>query len=125
MSKKKILFIEDETALVAMMKVRLEASGYEMSSAANGEEGLAKAKQEMPDLVLLDIIMPKMDGLTVCSHLKGDPKTKKIKIIIISAAARKELPKKCNAAGADDLVTKPFDAQELLDKIAKHLGGKK
>ena len=122
MEKKRILFIEDEVEITELIKMRLEANNYEMFSAYDGEEGLKKAQQEKPDLILLDIIMPKMDGLTLCRRLKNDPKMKNIPIIIVSASGGRHLPERCQAAGADELIIKPFEAKELLDKIAKHLG---
>jgi DNA-binding response OmpR family regulator len=121
MPKKKILFIEDEVDLVEMMKLRLAAAGYEAVVAFDGEEGLSKAKTEKPDLVLLDIIMPKMDGFTVCRALKESPVTENIPVVVVSASGGKNLPQRSFAAGADEVITKPFEAQELLDKIKKLL----
>ena len=114
---KKILFIDDEPDLVMLMQTRLVSYGYKMLSAFDGEEGLKIAQEENPDLILLDKIMPKMDGLEVCQRLKSDPKTKDIPIIIVSASGGKDLPERCLAAGADDLIIKPFDAEDLLAKI--------
>ena len=116
---KRILFIEDEPDIVMLMQTRLKSQGYEMLSAFDGEEGLKMVQEEKPDLILLDVVMPKIDGLTVCSRLKADPQTKHIPIIIVSASGGKDLPGRCLAAGADDVIIKPFEAQELLDKIAK------
>ena len=116
---KRILFIEDEPDIVMLMQTRLKSQGYEFLSAFDGEEGLKMVQEEKPDLILLDVVMPKIDGLTVCRRLKADPQTKHIPIIIVSASGGKDLPERCLAAGADDVVIKPFEAQELLDKIAK------
>jgi len=114
---KKILFIEDETDLIMLMQTRLVSHGYQMLSAFDGEEGLKKVGEEKPDLILLDKIMPKMDGIEVCQRLKADPKTKDIPIIIVSASGGKDLPERCLAAGADDVILKPFEAEDLLAKI--------
>ncbi len=114
---KKILFIEDEPDLVMLMEVRLVSRGYQMLSAFDGEKGLKMAQEEGPDLILLDVIMPKMDGLTLCRRLKDDLKTRPIPIIIVSASGGKDLPGRCLAAGADDFIIKPFEAEELLAKI--------
>ena len=122
MGKKRILFIEDEPELVELMQVRLTTSGYEMLSAYDGEEGLNKAQQERPDLILLDVIMPKIDGLTLCRRLKDGLQTKHIPMIIISASGGKDLPERAQAAGADELIIKPFGAEELLAKIKALLG---
>lgn len=121
MAKKKILFIEDEKPIVTLMKARLEASNYEMIAAYDGEEGLKKALQDKPDLILLDVLIPKIDGLKLCRRLKDDNATRHIPIIIVSASTGESSRQKCQIAGADDLIVKPFEAKELLDKIAKHL----
>jgi CheY-like chemotaxis protein len=117
MAEKKILFIEDEPEMLMLMEARLESWGYQMISASDGEEGLKKVEEENPDLILLDKIMPKMDGLLVCQQLKANPKTRHIPVIIISASGGKDLPGRCLAAGADDVVLKPFEPEELLAKI--------
>lgn len=119
--KKKILFIEDEAELVAMMKMRLEANNYEMISAFDGEDGLKKIKEESPDLILLDIIIPKIDGLTLCKSLKRGPETKHIPVIVISASGGRDLPQRCEEAGADELIIKPFEAKDVLESIARWL----
>lgn len=120
MAKKRILLVEDEPDYIMMIKMRLEASGYEVTSAIDGEEGLKKAR-EKPDLVLLDIVMPKVDGLSLCKTLKDNPKTKEIPIIIITASGVMDLAEKCIDAGADDHIIKTCESKELLDKIAKYL----
>lgn len=122
MAKKKILLIEDEADFVMMIKMRLEANNYETISACDGKEGLNRARQENPDLILLDVLIPKVNGLTLCRQLKDDFKTKNIPIIIVSASGGSDLPKRSRDAGADDIIIKPFEAKELLDKIAKYLG---
>jgi len=121
MSKKKILFIEDEAEIVDLMRTRLEANGYQMFAAYDGEEGLRKIEENKPDLILLDIVIPKIDGLVVCRRLKDDSKTKDIPIIVVSASGGKNLSERCRQAGADEAVIKPFKAEELLDKISKLL----
>ncbi len=121
MGKKKILLIEDEEELVTMMRMRLQASGYEMISASDGEEGLEKVQEGKPDLILLDIVMPKLDGWSLCRQLKSDAQAKDIPIIMVTASGNKDLVEKCREAGADDLVVKPFDADDLLNKISECL----
>lgn len=117
MDKKRILFIEDEPEQVELIKIRLEASGYEFVSALDGEEGLKKVRQEKPDLILLDLLLPKVDGYTVCKAIKKGPQTKDIPIIVITAAGIKDLKEKCISIGADDCVIKPYDSADLLAKI--------
>lgn len=119
---KKILFIEDEPDQIMMVSMRLEANGYQIISANNGEEGLKLAQKEKPDLVLLDLVMPKMDGSEVCRHLKQDAETKKIPIIIITASGVKNLEEKCLKSGAEDVIRKPFESADLVAKIRALLG---
>jgi CheY-like chemotaxis protein len=122
--KKRVMLIEDEQELVDLMKMRLEASGYETLAAYDGEEGLKIIEKNRPDLVLLDILMPKLDGFAVCRKLKAEEKTKNIPIVVVSASGGKDLPKRCLDAGADDFIFKPFEAKDLLEKVAKWLGKK-
>ena len=119
---KKILIVDDEAELVDLVKIRLEAVGYEVLKAFDGQEGLDKAKLEKPDLILLDIMMPKMDGYKVCGLLKMDARFKKIPIILFSAKAQKEDVELAKEVGADLYITKPFEAPVLLAKIKEFLG---
>ncbi|MBL7070533.1 MAG: response regulator [Candidatus Omnitrophica bacterium] len=118
---KKILIVEDEAQLVEMIKMRLEASGYEVISAHDGQEGLDKAKKEKLDLIILDLMLPKIDGYKVCRMLKFDEKYKQIPIILFSARAQDEDKKMGEEVGADAYITKPFDPQVLLGKIKELL----
>ena len=119
MAKKKILIVDDEAELVDLVKIRLEAAGYDVVKAYDGQEGLEKAKSEKPDLILLDIMMPKMDGYKVCGLLKMDARFKKIPIILFSAKAQKEDELIAKEVGADFYITKPFEAAVFLSKIAE------
>lgn len=118
---KKVLFIEDEDELVNLVKMRLGTAGYNVISAFDGLEGLEMARRERPDLILLDIVLPKKDGLEVCRTLKNDPLTCEIPILVVTASGVAELPQKCREAGAQDFIYKPFEAQELLARISKLL----
>jgi len=119
---KKILFIEDEEDQILMIKTRMEASGYVFVSALNGEEGLKKVRTEKPDLILLDIVMPKMNGYEVCRHLKKDPETCDIPVIVVTASGVKDLEERCVAAGIQEIIRKPYESSYLLERIAFHLG---
>ncbi|MFH1847770.1 MAG: response regulator [Candidatus Omnitrophota bacterium] len=121
MAPKKILIVDDEADLVEMVKMRLEVSGYECISAGDGQEGLEMARRENPDLIILDLMLPKMDGYRVCRMLKFDEKYKKIPIIMFSARAQDNDAKMGKEVGADAYVTKPFDPKVLLSKIAELL----
>ena len=119
--KKRILVVDDERALVDMMTMRLEANNYEVLSAYDGREALEKAKKETPDLIILDLMLPKMDGYKVCGLLKKDFRYAKIPIIIFTAKAQEEDVKMGEEVGANAYITKPFEPQALLGKISELL----
>jgi len=119
---KKILVVDDEPRLLKVITIRLKASGYEVITAQDGAEALEKAKSLNPDLIILDVLMPKVDGYEACRLLKFDEKYKSIPVIMLTAKAQdidKAMGKK---VGADDYIAKPFETQDLVDKIKKHLG---
>ena len=122
MDKKRILVIDDEIDLVEMISIRLEANGYEVFAACDGQEGLDKARRLKPDLVLLDILMPKLDGFKVCQSLKKDPFTKNIPVIMLTAKDRADDIKQAKLIGANGYIIKPFDADTLLFDIKEQLG---
>ncbi len=116
---KKILVVDDEPQMVDMLKIRLEASGYAVVTAYDGQEGLDKARSEKPDLIILDLMLPKIDGYKVCGLLKKDARFTKIPIIIFTAKAQQEDMALGKEMGADAYITKPFDSQVLLAKISE------
>ncbi len=119
---KKILFIEDEIDQIMMVKARLEAYGYEFISALNGKEGVKKVYEEKPDLILLDIVMPTMNGYEVCGHLKDDSETCNIPIIVVTASGVRDLEERCVALGVQEIIRKPYESSFLAERIAFHLG---
>ncbi|MDP3731686.1 MAG: response regulator [Candidatus Omnitrophota bacterium] len=121
MNKKKILLVEDEKDLIETVTLRLEATGYEVISAGDGLEGLEKAKREKPDLIILDLMLPKMDGFKVCGLLKADTRYNKIPIIMFSARAQESDKKMGQEVFADAYITKPFEPELLLEKIRQLL----
>lgn len=123
MENKKILIIEDEPDQILMVKLRLEKNGFKIITANDGEKGLESANREMPDLVLLDMLMPKMDGFEVCKRLRAQADTKDIPIIVTTAAGTDNIEKKCVEAGANICMRKPYEAGELLEKIKILLQG--
>jgi len=123
MAKKIILIIEDEIGMVEMLKLRLEANGYDVISALDGMAGLEKARKEKPDLIILDLMLPKMDGYKVCALLKKDTQYAKIPIILFTARAQESDKQMGKDVGADAYITKPFEPQVLLGKIKELLGG--
>lgn len=118
---KKILIIEDELELVSLMRSRLKDHNYEVISAFNGLEGIDLARQEMPDLIILDVMMPKLDGYNVCRMLKFDEKYKKIPIIILTARGSEQDRNIARQIRADAFLTKPFRSEILLQEIKKFL----
>lgn len=121
--KEKILIIEDEEDLVKGLKLNLADEGYEVDWAYDGEDGLRKALEEAPDLIILDIMLPKMNGLDICRELRQ--KNMNIPIIMLTAKG-KEIDKVVGLEiGADDYMTKPFSIRELLARVKAHLRRKK
>ena len=120
-AKKKILIIEDQAAIINMLRMRLEANQYTVITAGDGQAGLEKARKENPDLIILDVMLPKIHGYKVCQLLKTDPKYKTIPIIISSGRTPQEIRKIGQEVGADAYVSKPFEAQTLLAKIKELL----
>lgn|SRR3989338_2503410 len=121
MDKKRILLVEDEKDLVDIVKFRLEANNYEVVVAYDGQEALDRAKKEKPDLIILDLMLPKIDGFKVCRMLKFDEKYKKIPIIMFTARAQESDKKLGEEVGADAYITKPFEPEALLVKIKELL----
>ncbi len=122
---KKILVIDDEVDLVDTITFRLEAAGYSVISANNGQEGLKKARDEKPDLILLDVMMPNLDGYQVCRMLKFDARFEDIPIIMLTARGQDKDKAIGEDVGADVYLTKPFNGKDLLAKIDKMLKQKK
>ncbi len=118
MPKKRILLVEDEADMVYALTLQLEAINCEVLSAADGQIGLDMARKEKPDLIILDLMLPKMDGYKICRMLKFDEKYKKIPIIMFTARAQDKDKKLGQEVGADAYITKPFDSKDLLDKIS-------
>jgi DNA-binding response OmpR family regulator len=117
----KILLVDDEVQLQTMVQMRLEANCYEVITASDGQEGLQKAKSENPDLIMMDVMMPKMDGYKVCGLLKNDTRYSKIPVVLFTARAQQDDQEVGKEAGADAYITKPFDPPVLLAKIEELL----
>lgn len=117
MSKQRILIVEDERQLTEVLSYNLQREGYEVSVAHDGQEGLRKAQSMLPDLILLDLMLPVMNGLDVCRELRVGERTKEIPIIILTAKAEETDQVVGFSMGADDYVTKPFSVKVLLQRI--------
>ena len=120
---KYILCIEDEPEMIDLIRLILSRRGFEVVGAAGGEEGLEKARQKPPDMVLLDLMMPDMDGWEVYQQLKADEKTKDIPVIVVTAKAQSiDKVLGLHIAKVDDYIAKPFSPQELLNSVDKVFG---
>ena len=120
--KKRILVVDDEPELCEALKIRIEVSGYEAILAGDGEEALKKVREMEPDLVILDIMLPKMSGFKVCRMIKFDPKFRKIPVIMLTVRTGKEDKLLGIQSGAEEYITKPFSDDDLMARIKKHLG---
>ncbi|MCX5667288.1 MAG: response regulator [Candidatus Omnitrophica bacterium] len=117
----KILLIEDELDLAEVTKMRLKNSGYEVISALNSEAAFTFLQKNIPDLILLDLLLPGMQGDEICKKLKRDDRLKRIPIILFTASAS-DIPKISKEVGADDYIMKPYESKELIAKIKKFIG---
>ena len=121
-SKGKILVVDDEIYIVHILDFSLGMEGYEVVTALDGEQALEKLKSDRPDLIVLDIMMPKLDGYEVCKAIKSDPETRHIPVILLSAKGRNVDQKLGFDVGADDYITKPFSPRKLVERINQLLG---
>ena len=115
--KKRILIVDDTKDILQVISRRLGSWGYEVLVAESGEEGLQVAEEHLPDLILLDIMMPKMKGREVCARLKANPKTQQIPIIFLTALGLADHIKAGMDLGAEDYIVKPFEPAELKERI--------
>ncbi|MFH0984104.1 MAG: response regulator [Candidatus Omnitrophota bacterium] len=118
---KKILVVDDEADLLMVTMFRLKHMGYEIFGATDGQEALDAVRKKSPDLIIMDVFLPGMNGDEVAKILKKDKKTKRIPVILISADIR-SLQEKAAACGAEGYLTKPFHSSELVDLVQKHIG---
>ena len=121
-NNKKILVVDDEELTTELAKTFLEKHGFEVIIAHDGEEGLRQAEAENPDLILLDVMLPSMDGFAVCKKLKDNEKFKDTPILMFTAKGLSSDIEKGAACGADEYIVKPFSGKALVATIRKHLG---
>jgi DNA-binding response OmpR family regulator len=122
MDNKKVLLVDDEEDMVYAVKLQLESNGFEVITAGNGQDALDKARADNPDIIILDLMLPKIDGYKVCRMLKFDKKYKMIPIIMLTARIQANDQKLGFEVGADAYMTKPFEHEKLLAKIKELLG---
>jgi two-component system phosphate regulon response regulator PhoB len=121
MSRPKILVIEDERALVEILACNLEREGFEVLMAYDGQDGLRQAQLRLPDLIVLDLMLPLKPGLEVCREIRQGPRTRDIPIVMVTARAEESDELVGFATGADDYVTKPYSPKVLIQRIKKEL----
>lgn len=113
----KILIVEDSPTELQLVTAALKGHGFELVIARDGEEATAKALAEQPDLILLDVVLPKKNGYQVCRHLKSDPQTRQIKVLMLTSKSQDVDRFWGLRQGADGYLTKPFNTEELLSQI--------
>lgn len=114
---KYVLIVDDAPNIVLSLEFLMKKEGYDVLSVSNGEEAMAAIAEKIPDLILLDVMMPRKDGYEVCQELRAKPDWKDIKIIMLTAKGRDVEREKGLALGADDYITKPFATHELVNKV--------
>jgi DNA-binding response OmpR family regulator len=120
----KILIIEDEPELASALALRLEKAGYSVSIAHDGEEGLVKMSEERPSLVILDVILPGINGYEVCRRIRSDKRYEKTVVVMLTVRFQEEDVAEGYRVGADEYVTKPFEWEDLLERIERFVGPK-
>jgi two-component system alkaline phosphatase synthesis response regulator PhoP len=121
MSQKKILVVDDEVDLVETIRFPLEMEGFNVLVSYNGEDALNQARKEKPDLILLDLMLPKLDGYKVCRLLKFDERYKDIPILMLTAKTQEKDKLLGKETGANEYITKPFDIDDLMKKVKAYL----
>lgn len=119
--KFKVLVVDDEIPIQRIVKFNLEKEGYVVFLADDGKKALESVKQNRPDMILLDVMMPEMDGYEVCKVLKKDTKTKNIPVIMLTARGQESDEKKGLSSGADDYITKPFSPKKLMELVRQKI----
>lgn len=118
---KKVLIVEDQEDILEVIRITLELDNFELHTATDGEAGLRMAAQIKPDLILSDVMMPRMDGLQLCKRVRADPALRRTKLILLSARAQAEDRRAGQAAGADAYLTKPYSPLQLLETVQQVL----
>ena len=117
----RILIVDDEADLLAVLRFGLEAEGFDVVSASDGEEGLKRAREDHPDLMVLDLMLPKLDGYKVCRALKFDERYKAMPILILSARSSEQDRQLAMSMGADAFIAKPYEMRDLVSRVRAKL----
>ncbi len=118
LSPAKVLIVDDEPNILLSLQFLMKKAGYAVRTAKDGEEALAEIAREMPDIVLLDVMMPKLDGFSVCQRIKSDPALAGVRVVMLTARGRDVEREKGLSLGADDYITKPFSTKDAIDRVA-------
>lgn len=122
MAGNRILVVDDEPHILRLLTFVLRKEGYDVSSATNGEEAMAQIRETKPELVFLDVMMPKKDGYEVCREVKEDPSLREIFVIMLTARGQETDREKGLSLGVDDFITKPFSRRQLVARVKELLG---
>ncbi|MBM3951605.1 MAG: response regulator [Rhodospirillales bacterium] len=120
--KRSVLVVDDEPNIVLSLDFLLKQAGYEVRVARSGEEAMKAAAERTPDLIVLDVMLPALDGYHVCETIRADPKLRSVRILMLTAKSRDVEREKALALGADDYMTKPFSTRELVERVKSILG---
>ena len=120
--RKKVLIVDDENSMVSVLQRHVSNAGYAFDTASNGQDALEKIKKEMPDLVLLDLVMPGINGFETCRRIRSDEKTKKLPVLIVTALRSESDSAAAVACGANEMIVKPIDGETLAKRLRYHLG---
>jgi CheY-like chemotaxis protein len=121
MGRKKILLVDDSSTVIMMEQMILSKNNYDLVTARDGQEGVAKALSEKPDLILMDVMMPRMDGFEACRKIRAENSTKSIPVIMVTTRSELTSVETGYASGCNDYVTKPINSLELLSKVKNYL----
>ncbi len=119
---RRVLVVDDEPNIVLSLEFLMKKAGFEVEVARNGQEALAAIARQPPDVLLLDVMMPEMDGFEVCERLRADPRGRATKVVMLTARGRDSERQRGLALGADAYVTKPFSTRELVARVKAMLG---
>ncbi len=122
MDRKKILLVDDSSTVLLMEKMILSKSPYDLVTASDGQEGLDKAVAERPDLILLDVVMPRMDGFEVCRRIRQRDEMRGVPVIMVTTRGELKSVETGYQSGCTDYITKPINGLELLSKVKNYLG---
>jgi DNA-binding response OmpR family regulator len=117
-----VLVVDDETNILVSLEFLMKKAGYEVRLARDGEEALAEIGKARPDLVLLDVMMPKRNGFDVCEAIRANPEWRAVRVILLTAKGRDIEREKGLALGADDYITKPFSTREVVERVTAWIG---